>query len=435
MARRLHIWVRTLGLTPANFMQALNTIQLPPNLEKLTFYALPALRALPSGVCQLPELQSLEMSECQFLEALPKEVSRLAKLRSLRAHNCESLTVIPKGISRLSALKVLDLEGCTALAALPRGLLQLPLLWLLDLSLCQHLDVDSSWRLLTQLTGLKSLILKDCFWVTEVPSSIGRLNRLEDFNLAGTKLQRLPASMSMLTALQSLDVSQCPYLTAVPLSNLRALEDLSLSECSSLAALPEALGDLTALTRLHMFFTAVKALPSSFGMLTGLRSLELGSNYALAALPASFCRLTGLRELSLDLCHNLGSVACLGQLSSLQRIRMHGCVSVESLPHDLGQLASLTRLDLSRCLQLRALPDSMGDLSSLRKLSIAGCHKLEQLPDSLCRLGALTLFDMRGLAMAVPDWAVSRAQLEVLSGEVCHTITMHVLLLGSTIQS
>jgi Leucine-rich repeat (LRR) protein len=149
---------------------------------------------------------------------------------------------------------------------------------------------------------LEILILEGCLSLVHVHESIGNLKRLTLLNLEGCKnFRNLPRSIS----------------------NLKSLETLNVSSCLKLDKLPEELGNMMALTLLFLDRTAIKQLPSSFGLLKNLRIVSLSE------------------------CKEQSSRCWLPLLSSWMPPKSLNRVSL--LPASISGLRSLTRLDLHEC--------------------------------------------------------------------------------------
>ncbi|XP_044474115.1 putative disease resistance protein RGA3 [Mangifera indica] len=65
------------------------------------------IKKLPEALCELYNLQTLDISNCFLLEELPQGVEKLINLRHLKNDETRSLKYIPKGIRRLSNLRTL----------------------------------------------------------------------------------------------------------------------------------------------------------------------------------------------------------------------------------------------------------------------------------------------------------------------------------------
>ena len=153
------------------------------------------------------------------------------------------------------------------------------------------------------------------------------------------------ACICKLTALQSLDVSNCHWITqdsARHVSNLVHLTALNMSGCGWLAAVPDGISKLCA-----------------------LQTLNLSGCNGLQELPDS-----------------------IGTLRALQRLELSCCKRLQELPDSIGTLRALQKLNLSWCVRLQELPGSIGTLSALQTLMLDGCRELQCLPDSIGELSA-----------------------------------------------
>ena len=95
-----------------------------------------------------------------------------------------------------------------------------------------------------------------------------RRSALEELDLAGNRLERLPPSLFELAALCALDVSWNRLRSLGEIVRLRRLEDLRISE-NPIQHLPEDLGSLP-LTFLEVDFEQAKLLPSALSRREGL---------------------------------------------------------------------------------------------------------------------------------------------------------------------
>ncbi|PIM99007.1 hypothetical protein CDL12_28503 [Handroanthus impetiginosus] len=67
------------------------------------------IEELPETICNLNDLQTLNLEHCERLSRLPKEIHRLVNLRHLLNHCTNGICQIPQGIERLTALRTLRL--------------------------------------------------------------------------------------------------------------------------------------------------------------------------------------------------------------------------------------------------------------------------------------------------------------------------------------
>ncbi|KAK2644008.1 hypothetical protein Ddye_019203 [Dipteronia dyeriana] len=148
---------------------------------------------------------------------------------------------------------------------------------------------------------------------------------------------------------------------------------LDFSGCSELENLPEVLESSREIYSLQLKRSAIKMLPSSIELLSGLKELSLRYCKNLESLPNSLCNLTKLRKLDLS--------GCFGVEKMLENV----------LSSSSSGLGSLRELDLCECYML-VFPSALSCLSSLTWLCLRGNH-FESL--SLKHFTSLTRLDIR----------------------------------------
>ena len=134
---------------------------------------------------------------------------------------------------------------------------------------CQYIRKLSDLSIATP--NIKELDLCQCRNLVEVHDSVGHLDKLEKLDLTEcTGLQILPSCLMM-----------------------KSLKQLILYGCIRLEKFPNISHEMDGLEYLTFIGTAIKELPPSFGNLTRLERLHLGSGY----LPSGIYNMQNLREL------------------------------------------------------------------------------------------------------------------------------------------
>jgi len=137
-----------------------------------------------------------------------------------------------------------------------------------------------------------------CGWqgVTCTNGRVTAINLIGN-NLVGT----LPASLSALTSLQSLELGANALTGGIPtgIGSLTALQTLNLSRTQLGGPIPASLGQLTRLQNLLLNESQLTgSLPASLGTFAQLQNLQLYTNQLSGCFPASYTALCGRASIS-----------------------------------------------------------------------------------------------------------------------------------------
>ncbi|KAL3746454.1 hypothetical protein ACJRO7_015417 [Eucalyptus globulus] len=239
---------------------------------------------------------------------------------------------------------------------------------------------------------------------------IGELSHLRILDVSGTRISGLPATMSHLPCLKQLELKECHELRQLPklpssltsltldvyycqitpdLTNLVNLEHLDLSFHRDSHGGTGKWKELLTLENLK----SIHRLPSSLSTLklTDITPLPQFSSFRnLSKLFVSSCSMThfpalehleNLRELNLALSdlQELVEVQGLGELESLESLKITCCGSIEILPN-LSKLGKLKHFDLESCSGLRCI-EGLSGLQHLTHVTLKDCESLQGLPD------------------------------------------------------
>ncbi|PIA50537.1 hypothetical protein AQUCO_01200006v1 [Aquilegia coerulea] len=265
-----------------------------PNLVEVSLTDCRKCQYLPPfGV--LPSLQVLNlvrMDSLQFVEG--SSVS--GWFPSLRILSLKMIPKLEKWVTRsaddplsLPCVVELRIYDCPKLTIMP----MVPSLENLYVGKCnEKLCFSGTWH----LTGLQSLQLRNC-------QNLRKMEGVDDLTSLHTldiemlpKLINLPESVQYLTTLQTLSISDCENLTALPegLGNLKSLHKLKIWLCPMLESLPDGIQHLTELQSFkieHCF--SLKSWPSWLGNFTSLSYLSISdhkTNYSIFHSLFGCCR-------------------------------------------------------------------------------------------------------------------------------------------------
>jgi Leucine-rich repeat (LRR) protein len=99
--------IRSLNLSRSSIKEIPNEVGKLIRLRHLNLASCGKLESLPETMCDLCNLQSLDVTLCRSLKELPKAIGKLTKLRHLRISG-SGVAFIPKGIEKIACLRTLD---------------------------------------------------------------------------------------------------------------------------------------------------------------------------------------------------------------------------------------------------------------------------------------------------------------------------------------
>jgi len=268
---------------------------------------------------------------------------------------------------------------------------------------------------LSKAKNLVCLYLVDCSSLTEVPSSLQSLDKLEELDLYFCyNLRSFPMLDSkvlrVLAISRCLDMTKCPTISQnmkslyleetsikeVPRSITNKLESLGLYGCSKITKFPEISGDIKTL---YLSGTAIKEVPSSIQFLTRLRVLDMSgcsklesfpeilvpmkslvdlnlSKTGIKEIPSSFKHMISLRSLGLDGTPIEELPLSIKDMVCLRYLALHG-TPIKALPELPPSLRSLTTHD---CASLETMISTINIGRLWDGLNFANCFKLDQKP-------------------------------------------------------
>jgi Leucine-rich repeat (LRR) protein len=162
--------------------------------------ALRPIIKFPDEIGNLEKLEEINASQSSDLHGeIPSSIGRLSSLRILRLSST-NIYSLPTSICGLSRLETLDLISCRELQSLPD---ELPSSLTSLLVTCLSMETFPSR--LSNLINLKNLAFYSCVNLVEIPRDIGKLSQLETLILFSCyKLRTLPAEIGAISRLKEL---------------------------------------------------------------------------------------------------------------------------------------------------------------------------------------------------------------------------------------
>ncbi|CAK9274611.1 unnamed protein product [Sphagnum jensenii] len=225
-------------------------------------------------------------------------------------------------------------------------------------------------------------------------------------NLSNIGLQGpVPAAISNLTSLQSLDISNIPDKEV----KLNAVT----GDLSALAPLQPNLQELYA----GFNYLQVDKYPEVIYNLDNLVVLKTDNCLIPGPFPVALTKLTKLQVLWLGNNSFTGPVPSeLGNMTSLRELAIWGSDYKSALPPELGNLGNLTYLDCQNCSLWGSLPSELGKLKNLQRLYLNTNTFTGPIPQEWQDLTSLYILDIQANYVfgTVEPWVLGLANLSQL---------------------
>ncbi|OIT27720.1 PREDICTED: TMV resistance protein N-like [Nicotiana attenuata] len=175
------------------------------------------IRELPSSYFQYKShITELDLSYMKNLVALPSSICRLKSLVSLNVSGCLKLESLPEEMGDLDNLEELD-ASYTLISRPPSTIVRLNKLKILKFGVRDGVHFEFLPVLAEGLRSLVHLNLSDCNLIDGgLPEDIGSLSSLKELYLNGNNFEHLPRSIAQLGDLRILHLRDCKRLTQLP---------------------------------------------------------------------------------------------------------------------------------------------------------------------------------------------------------------------------
>jgi len=338
--------------------------------------------------------------------------------------------------SRLQYLRMLSFNGCN-LSELSDEIRNLKLLRYLDLS---YTEITSLPNSICMLYNLDTLLLQDCFKLTELPSYFYKLINLRKLNLEGTHIKKMPMEIRRLINLETLtdfvvreqhgfDIRQLAELNhlkgRLQISGLKNVID-------PVDAMAANLKDKKHLKELSMSYDEWRVMDGSLteARVVVLEALQPNRNLMKLTINdyRGSCFPNWLRDhhlpnlVSLELlgCKLCSQLPPLGQFPSLKKLSISGCDGIKIIGTEFCgyyyssnvPFRSLETLRLEHMSEWKEWLCLEG-FPLLQEFCIKNCPKLKSgLPQNLYSLQKLEIIDCQDLEAPIPK-AANITELEL----------------------
>ncbi|EAY82614.1 hypothetical protein OsI_37834 [Oryza sativa Indica Group] len=371
-------------------------------------------------------LTVLNLTKTNLTGSLPVDIGRLSLLRILDLSFNALSGGIPAALGNLTRLQLFNLESNGLSGPIMADLRNLHDLRGLNIQ-TNHLTgfIPIGWISAGINWQLSILQINSNYFTGSIPEYVGNLSTtLQAFVAYGNRVSGgIPSSISNLTSLEMLDISESQLQGAIPESimTMENLQLIQLEENRLSGSIPSNIGMLMSVEKLYLQSNALSgSIPNGIGNLTKLGKLLLSDNQLSSTIPSSLFHLGSLFQL--DLSRNLLTGALPADIGYLKQINVLDLSTnrfTSSLPESIGQIQMITYLNLSVNSIQNSIPDSFRSLTSLQTLDLSHNNISGTIPKYLANFSILTSLNLsfNKLQGQIPEGGVfSNITLESLVG-------------------
>ncbi|XP_024040912.1 disease resistance protein RGA2-like [Citrus clementina] len=372
------------------------------------------IKRLPETLCELYNLQKLDIRRCRNLRELPAGIGKLMNMRSLLNDKTRSLKYMPVGISKLTSLRTLgkfvvgggvDGSNTCRLESL-KNLQLLRECGIEGLGNVSHLDeaerlglhnMENLLRLRLVFDGVVDLVFdgvvdgedeerrrrnekdKQLLEALQPPLSV---EKLWIVSYGGNIL---PKWLTLLTNLRDLSLSSCVNCEHLPPLGKLPLEKLTINNLKSVKRVGNEFLGIEESSEDDPSSSSSSSSVIAFPKLKSLNIEEFDEveewNYRITRTE-NISIMPRLSSLTISSCNKLKALPdYILQTTALQELSIYFCDLLEELPiledHRTTAIPRLSSLEISCCPKLKVLPDYLLRTTTLQKLTIWGCPLLE----------------------------------------------------------
>uniref|UniRef100_A0A6N2KZ66 Uncharacterized protein n=1 Tax=Salix viminalis TaxID=40686 RepID=A0A6N2KZ66_SALVM len=243
---------------------------------------------------------------------------------------------------------------------------------LVELNLSRS-KVEKLWTGVQDIGNLRNFVLSYSPYLIELPDLSKAKNLVRLYLVDCSSLTEVPSSLQHLDKLEELDLYFCYNLRRFPMLDSKALRVLALSRCLDMTKFPTISQNMK---RLYLEETSLKEVPQS--VTSKLEHLGLHGCSKITKFPEISGDIKTLYLSETAITEVPSSIQFLKKLSVLD---MSGCPKLESFPEITVPMKSFVDLNLSKT-GIKEIPSSFKHMISLRSLGLEGTP-IKELPLSI----------------------------------------------------
>ncbi|KAG6792877.1 hypothetical protein POTOM_002038 [Populus tomentosa] len=282
-------------------------------------------------------------------------------------------SIFPVWLVNISSLSYVDLSICGLYGRILLGFSELPNLQFLSLAMNDNLSASCSQLFQGSWKKIEVLSLATNKLHGKLPSSIGNMSSLTNFDLFSNSVEGgIPSSIGKLCNLKFFDLSGNNLTGDIPASigDLLILQVIDLSNNSLEGNIPSSIGNSSLLKALDLSHNNLSGvIPELLGQLNQLQSIHLSNNNLTGKLPLSLQNLSSLETLDLGNNRLSGNIPLWigGGFPQLRILSLRSNAFSGEIPSNLANLSSLQVLDLADNKLTGAIPETLGDFKAMSK--------------------------------------------------------------------
>lgn len=337
---------------------------------------------IPPSLGNLLKLEYLTMDFNRLVAKIPSSLGKLINLKSLDLSFNNLTGIIPASLGNLSKLVYLDLYRNQLIGNIPTTFSNMKNIT--ELYLGSNKLSGEIPAFIGSFKTLKSLDLAYAQFVGAVPEEIGNLINLTDLHLETNQLTNIPESITRLTKLEYLNISNNQIEQNLPdsIGNLVNLKILRFNYNKFSGAIPFSLGNLKLLSELYLDHNQLTgSIPLSIGNCTELVVLYLDHNQLSGRIPSPIGSLTKVRYFYLNDNKLTGPIPNLiGNLSSVEYFYVQNNFLSGPIPSSIGRLSKLFILNMGNNKLTGSIPASFALFSGIFEISLWGNELSGEIP-------------------------------------------------------